>query len=1136
MKMEYDSFGRLIKGWLPQNEKRNSYTTADVYLVYDAQGNCTYRKENEGVETDYVYTKAGLLKEQTTDKYRTSYEYNASGKVTKVTNPDGTWTASAYDKAGHLLYETIIGNTAAVQYSYDKNGNVKTVTDRNENVTEYEYDVMNRMTKENAAGLTERSIEYDGLGRVKSETDGENNTHIYEYDALGRIVKETVNTKPQTVLNYEYDARGNVIKFTDAAGTVFKRTYTKTDLISEEKVYVKENGNEVLKKTRTYSYDEGGALKSVSDGDNTVYYNGADSEYQPDAYGKTRKEKWSRTGFEMSYDYDSLNRLTSVTTPDNKTETYTYNKNSQVSAIDGLIKGTLSYNKSRLEAVSLNNGLKKTFSYNEAGLISEISYSSDKNAAFKTGFEYVYDNNFNITDRIHKDTEEKDTFTYDGLNRLVKSNLKGKFSNDTYEQFYLFNMKEIDRDIDGMASETKATLNGQLFPADKVTLDEKGKSFVYDFKEEKEIQKIELFKTNLEKTSRIRERDLHIYTKQNEADGWSELTPDNWNYVVDPENQSIHFNLKTSLKTRFIKIRTIWDDRDLDNNNVSDYVTFTNDSVQKMIRIWTLENKRNEEYDYDRNSNRKIITENGKNRSYTYYKNDKNGNTARVMFDGKWWYSYDANGNRTARARTATRNENTVTIDKNGEYWEYTWDYHNRLIKVEQYNAPDNAQNVVVEYEYDALNRRIERTSRTKENEEGAQVVQYAYGRNGAITYQKKENSGVSRTFAYLNNQIVGFKDNSDDDTEKLYYTVTDIQGSVTEVYDEEGFLVWKSGYTAFGIKAGETTNLIDFDGLYTGCDYDAETGLTYHWNRWRSEDGSFWLSEDPARDGLNWYGYAGQNPTNYIDRNGLKKDKSGGSKGNKNNQAAPDEDPHITGPGSQDKQAPEYKGKTDNEIDQNIGNDNDGANKIFRGIQKLIVGLHLTKIGISSAQFFMSISAVLVADDGTGVGFIDDGLLAATVIGVVNSEIVAVEGALIAGDGLADVIGGAKEISKNKSKSKQGAEAKPAAEPSALPKEGAESGKPKPESQTPEGAGRRGALREAKRKNRIPTSQPPEEQIPNYDKRGNKQPGRQYKYRDSEGKTVNIRDDAGGHEYPDDPSQNRGPHFNDPSGNHYDY
>ena len=60
---------------------------------------------------------------------------------------------------------------------------------------------------------------------------------------------------------------------------------------------------------------------------------------------------------------------------------------------------------------------------------------------------------------------------------------------------------------------------------------------------------------------------------------------------------------------------------------------------------------------------------------------------------------------------------------------------------------------------------------------------------------------------------MAAFKDNSDDGSEKLYYTVTDIQGSVTEVYDEEGGIVWKAGYTAFGIKAGETTNLIDFDG-----------------------------------------------------------------------------------------------------------------------------------------------------------------------------------------------------------------------------------------------------------------------------------------------------------------------------------
>ena len=159
------------------------------------------------------------------------------------------------------------------------------------------------------------------------------------------------------------------------------------------------------------------------------------------------------------------------------------------------------------------------------------------------------------------------------------------------------------------------------------------------------------------------------------------------------------------------------------------------------------------------------------------------------------------------------------------------------------------------------------RTSRISKGE----TTKYAYGRNGALAYQEKTKDGsvTKRSFTYLNNEIIGFTD-SENNEETAYYTVTDIQGSITEVYDGSSNLVWKSGYTAFGELAGEVVDLIDFDGMYTGCDYDAETRLTYHWNRWRSEDGSSFISEDPARDGANWYGYAGQNPMVYVDRIGL--------------------------------------------------------------------------------------------------------------------------------------------------------------------------------------------------------------------------------------------------------------------------
>ena len=88
-----------------------------------------------------------------------------------------------------------------------------------------------------------------------------------------------------------------------------------------------------------------------------------------------------------------------------------------------------------------------------------------------------------------------------------------------------------------------------------------------------------------------------------------------------------------------------------------------------------------------------------------------------------------------------------------------------------------------------------------------------------------------------------------------------------------------------------------------------------------------------------------------------------------------------------------------------------------------------------------------------------------------------------------------------------------------------------RPPNLTPEGAKRRGAFREAKRRNGIPNSQQPQ-QGRNYNKRGELQPGRSYDFGDDKV----IRDDSAGHEYPDDPIQNRGPHFNDPAGNHYDY
>lgn len=96
-----------------------------------------------------------------------------------------------------------------------------------------------------------------------------------------------------------------------------------------------------------------------------------------------------------------------------------------------------------------------------------------------------------------------------------------------------------------------------------------------------------------------------------------------------------------------------------------------------------------------------------------------------------------------------------------------------------------------------------------------------------------------------------------------------------------------------------------------------------------------------------------------------------------------------------------------------------------------------------------------------------------------------------------------------------------------------------KPASLSPPGAGRHGAFHQAKRDSGIPVSQQPTRVGPNRDRSGQPQPGRIYEFdvpaAGGSVKTIRIREDSGGHLYPD-PSQNRGPHFNTEEGGHYDY
>ena len=76
--------------------------------------------------------------------------------------------------------------------------------------------------------------------------------------------------------------------------------------------------------------------------------------------------------------------------------------------------------------------------------------------------------------------------------------------------------------------------------------------------------------------------------------------------------------------------------------------------------------------------------------------------------------------------------------------------------------------------------------------------------------------------------------------------------------------------YDAFGNYSEETDSPKKNPFRYSGEYTDDETGLIYLRNRYYDPAIGRFITEDPAKDGLNWYAYCSNNPVNLIDPLGL--------------------------------------------------------------------------------------------------------------------------------------------------------------------------------------------------------------------------------------------------------------------------
>ena len=93
--------------------------------------------------------------------------------------------------------------------------------------------------------------------------------------------------------------------------------------------------------------------------------------------------------------------------------------------------------------------------------------------------------------------------------------------------------------------------------------------------------------------------------------------------------------------------------------------------------------------------------------------------------------------------------------------------------------------------------------------------------------------------------------------------------GDVIALTDSTGTVVASYYYDPFGVITEETGEVIN-PFRYVGEYYDEETGMVYLRARYYDPTIGRFISEDPIRDGYNWYVYCSNNPIRYVDPWGL--------------------------------------------------------------------------------------------------------------------------------------------------------------------------------------------------------------------------------------------------------------------------
>jgi RHS repeat-associated protein len=378
----YDNKGNLIKETRASGHQK-TYT-------YNAVDQLIKQKDANGNEIQYQYDQTGNLieeshfvKDQTTAAQRITYSYNDSGQLTGVDQSGDTQSSFNYilDKLGRRIKETITYQSnnqkisKELQYGYDADGNLASITYPDNSVVQYHYvqGQLQQVQLPNGEKITWDSYRWN---QPESITAPGSKTSI-NYTALQQPLSIQVTNADNKVLlqrNYQYDKSGNIIQSNTEQGIIDYRydaldrlTQVNPDQSLQQKGLPVESYSYDATGNRTGSAHQTGEWQYNSNGQLTQWGEGKQqTALSYDAAGNLISEQLN--GKQRSYQYDSINQLISIQDDDTEKAHYQYDPFGR--RISKTVNGETTY-----------------YLYSDEGLIAEL----DQNGTMQVAYGWMPD-------------------------------------------------------------------------------------------------------------------------------------------------------------------------------------------------------------------------------------------------------------------------------------------------------------------------------------------------------------------------------------------------------------------------------------------------------------------------------------------------------------------------------------------------------------------------------------------------------------------------------------------------------------------------------------------------------------------------------------------------------------------------